>query len=134
MDYKTIGSKIYGPVLTDGVIFKKWKVSVNALYMYVADFIMGVKMDLRLKFDEDVINYDKMRPTYVKELYHDVIHFSNFNSTKTALEVGIGTGQATLPFLQTGCALEAIELGEHMAEFVKKRGNISFILESPIQR
>jgi len=78
-------------------------------------------MDLRLKFDEDVVNYDKMRPTYAKELFNHVINFSNLDNSKTALEIGIGTGQATTPFLQTGCTLEAIELGESMADFVKHK-------------
>lgn len=74
-------------------------------------------MDLRLKFNEDVLNYDKMRPTYVKELFHDVIQFSNLSNSKQALEIGIGTGQATLPFLETGCKVTAIELGESLANF-----------------
>jgi len=78
-------------------------------------------MDLRLMFNEDVANYDRMRPTYVKALYDNIIQFSNLNSSKTALEIGIGTGQATMPFLQTGCTLEAIELGEDMAAFVKHK-------------
>ncbi|WP_269800211.1 hypothetical protein [Paenibacillus phocaensis] len=33
-------------------------------------------MDLRLKFNEDVVNYEKMRPTYVEELFQDVILFA----------------------------------------------------------
>jgi SAM-dependent methyltransferase len=74
-------------------------------------------MDLRLKFNEDVINYDKMRPTYINELFQDVIQYSNLNNSKKALEIGIGTGQATLPFLHTGCTVTAIELGEALAEF-----------------
>ena len=78
-------------------------------------------MDLRFTFNEDVINYDKMRPTYVKELYENIIQFSNLDSNKKALEIGIGTGQATLPFLSTGCSLTAVELGEHMAKFSKEK-------------
>jgi len=78
-------------------------------------------MDLRLKFNEDVLNYDKMRPTYVKDLYNDVIRFAELNGNKNALEIGIGTGQATQPFLNTGCILTAIELGESMAEFTKEK-------------
>ncbi len=78
-------------------------------------------MDLRFTFNEDVINYDKMRQTYVKELYENIIQFSNLDSNKNALEIGIGTGQATLPFLSTGCNLTAVELGEHMAKFSKEK-------------
>jgi ubiquinone/menaquinone biosynthesis C-methylase UbiE len=78
-------------------------------------------MDLRLTFNEDVLNYDKMRPTYVKDLYDDVIQFSNLGSNKIALEIGIGTGQATLPFLNSGCKVTAVELGKDLAEFSKEK-------------
>lgn len=78
-------------------------------------------MELRLKFNEDVLNYDKMRPTYVRGLYDDVIGFAQLDGNKKALEIGIGTGQATRPFLDTGCKLTAIELGENMAQFTKEK-------------
>ena len=78
-------------------------------------------MDLRLKFNEDVLNYDKMRPTYVKGLYDDVIRFTELDASKKALEIGIGTGQATQPFLDTGCTLTAVELGGSMAEFTREK-------------
>lgn len=78
-------------------------------------------MDLRLKFNEDVINYDKYRPTYVNELFIDVINYSKLDNTKNALEIGIGTGQATMPILKTGCNLTAIELGENLAVYSKNK-------------
>lgn len=78
-------------------------------------------MDLRLTFNEDAANYDKMRPTYVKELFDDVIAFSSLDGGKNALEIGIGTGQATLPFLNTGCKVTAVELGKDMAAFSKAK-------------
>ena len=78
-------------------------------------------MDLRLLFNEDVLNYDKMRPTYVKALFDDIISFSSLDSNKAALEIGIGTGQATLPFLNTGCRVTAVELGKELADFSKAK-------------
>ncbi len=78
-------------------------------------------MDLRLKFNEDVINYDRYRPTYINELFMDVINYSKLDNTKNALEIGIGTGQATMPILKTGCNLTAIELGENLAGYSKKK-------------
>jgi len=74
-------------------------------------------MDPRLTFNENLINYDKMRPTYVKELFDDIICFSGLDSSKVALEIGLGTGQATRPFLDIGCKLTAVELGKDMAKF-----------------
>ncbi|NHN32598.1 class I SAM-dependent methyltransferase [Paenibacillus agricola] len=76
-------------------------------------------MDKRLAFNEDVENYDKRRPTYCDDLFKDVLAYSQLEQGKKALEVGIGTGQATRPFLETGCELTAIELGRDLAEYSK---------------
>ncbi|MCQ1530482.1 class I SAM-dependent methyltransferase [Lutispora saccharofermentans] len=78
-------------------------------------------MDLRLKFNEDVLNYDRWRPTYGTKIFDDIINYSKINSTKKALEIGIGTGQATLSILQTGCKVTAVELGNNLAEYVKQK-------------
>ena len=78
-------------------------------------------MDKRFTFNEDAMNYEKWRPTYCEELFHDIMEYSKLDRNKKALEIGIGTGQATLPFLKTGCDLIAIELGENLAEFSKNK-------------
>lgn len=78
-------------------------------------------MDLRLKFDEDAGNYDALRPTYTKPLFDDIIAYSELNESKRALEIGIGTGQATLPILDTGCGVTAVELGENLAGYVEQK-------------
>ncbi|HHT97741.1 MAG TPA: SAM-dependent methyltransferase, partial [Clostridiales bacterium] len=66
-------------------------------------------MDKRLAFDEDAKNYDTFRPTYCKELFDNIINYTILDKTKYAIEIGIGTGQATKPILETGCYLTAIE-------------------------
>jgi ubiquinone/menaquinone biosynthesis C-methylase UbiE len=78
-------------------------------------------MNLRLKFNEDALNYDKFRPTYAADLFRDVISFSGITQNSDVLEIGIGTGQATLPFLQTGCNLTAIELGNQLTEYSRNK-------------
>ena len=78
-------------------------------------------MDLRLTFNEDEANYDKWRPSYVPELFDEIIGYSDIDETKQALEIGIGTGQATLPILQTKCKLTAIEIGGNLAEYSKRK-------------
>lgn len=75
-------------------------------------------MDLRLKFNEDEKNYDNYRPTYPKELFSDIINYSNISSDCKSLEIGVGTGQATLPILQLGCKVTAIELGDNLTQYV----------------
>ncbi|MDU2659076.1 MAG: class I SAM-dependent methyltransferase, partial [Clostridium perfringens] len=78
-------------------------------------------MDKRFTFNEDAMNYEKWRPTYCEELFYDIMEYSKLDRNKKALEIGIGTGQATLPFLKTGFDLIAIELGENLAEFSKNK-------------
>ena len=77
--------------------------------------------DLRLKFDEDCLNYDRWRPRYVEQLYEDIAVFSKLDEHSRVVEVGIGTGQATAFFLESGCELTAIELGPNLAEFVRDK-------------
>lgn len=78
-------------------------------------------MELRLKFNEDVENYEKARPTYPNELFNDIIAYSGINECSNVLEIGIGTGQATLPFLKLGCSVTAVELGRNLAEYAKSK-------------
>jgi trans-aconitate methyltransferase len=75
-------------------------------------------LDFRKIFDGIVDEFDKWRPRYCDELFSDVIEYSKLNSNKTALEIGPGTGQATDPFLNTGCLYNAIELGENLTKFM----------------
>lgn len=78
-------------------------------------------MDLRLKFNEDAINYDKYRPTYPEKLFRDIINYSSTDEGSNSLEIGIGTGQATESILQTGCCVTAIELGDKLSNFVRNK-------------
>jgi len=78
-------------------------------------------MDSRLVFNEIADEYDKWRPAYTPELYADIMAYSGINETSRALEIGIGTGIATLPILETNCRITAIELGDKLAEYTKRK-------------
>ena len=78
-------------------------------------------MDFRKVYDGITNEFDKWRTRYCDELFTDVIEYSKLNSGKTTLEIGPGTGQATEPILKTGCAYMAIELGENLAEYTKRK-------------
>ena len=54
-------------------------------------------------------------------MFADIIEHAELDSSKTTLEIGPGTGQATEPILQTGTSYLAIELGEHLSEYTKSR-------------
>lgn len=78
-------------------------------------------MDLRLTFNEVPAAYDHLRPKYTEALFMDVIKYSALDAKKKALEIGIGTGQATLPFLHTGCELTAVEIGDQLAQYTREK-------------
>lgn len=71
-------------------------------------------------FDTVAEEYDKWRPTYVDDLYQDIFEYSGIASDCCALEIGIGTGQATRPILDKGCKVTAIELGEKLAKIAER--------------
>jgi 16S rRNA A1518/A1519 N6-dimethyltransferase RsmA/KsgA/DIM1 with predicted DNA glycosylase/AP lyase activity len=62
-----------------------------------------------------------METRYCDALFADVIECANIDGSKDVLEIGLGTGQATEPFLKTGCNYLAIELGEQFVEFTKNK-------------
>ena len=78
-------------------------------------------MDFRKIFDGVPEEFDKWRTRYCDELFVDVIEYANLNAGKAVLEIGPGTGQATEPFLKTGCSYLAIELGENFTEVMKNK-------------
>ena len=78
-------------------------------------------MDLRTTFNEDESNYDKARPTYPNELFDDIFSYKNLSAGNNLLEIGIGTGQATTPFLNKGCSVSAVELGDKLASYCRRK-------------
>lgn len=81
-----------------------------------------MRISLRTTFNEDVLNYDFARPSYPKDLYSDIFQYlDQRNVGNTALEIGIGTGQATKPFLDAGFHITAIELGDKLAAYTAEK-------------
>ncbi|MCR5754431.1 MAG: class I SAM-dependent methyltransferase [Acetatifactor sp.] len=72
-------------------------------------------------FDDATIDYDKSRPMYVKEIYKDILCYQPIDSNSIVLEIGMGTGKATGPVLDTGCCLTGIEPGKQLADFARQR-------------
>lgn len=72
-------------------------------------------------FDTVASAYEKMRPGYPEELYHALLQYQPLTESSNVLEIGIGAGQATLPILQTGSKVTAVEYGEHFSEIVRRK-------------
>ncbi len=64
--------------------------------------------------------YDRMRPGYPPELVDDVVRFAS-NGAAEALDVGAGTGKATLAFADRGIAVTAVEPDAAMAAILTSR-------------
>ena len=60
-------------------------------------------MEFRKVYDLIPEGFDKWRPRYCEEAFDHIIQYADLKSGKRVLEIGPGTGQATLPLLQTEC-------------------------------
>ena len=65
--------------------------------------------------------YEKIRPGYPAELYQALFAYAPLDDFRSALEVGIGAGQATPPVLETGGSLTAVEYGDQLAQLCRKK-------------
>ena len=78
-------------------------------------------MERRMAFDQDPLGYDRYRPGYAAELYGEMSRYAGLKAPMRALEVGIGTGLATPPILETGCRVTAVEPGENLAVYARSK-------------
>ena len=76
---------------------------------------------LNWTFDTVADTYEKIRPGYVDELYQAILEYKPIYNTSSVVEIGIGGGQATLPFLQTGCNLTAVDYGENFCKICREK-------------
>jgi len=72
-------------------------------------------------FDADVANYERARPPYPQELFDCVSRTCGIGPGTRILEIGPGTGQATLRLLDLGAHVVAIEPGHNMVERLRAR-------------
>ncbi|MCM1127518.1 MAG: methyltransferase domain-containing protein [Lachnospiraceae bacterium] len=72
-------------------------------------------------FDNAAMDYDKCRPMYVKEIYEDILNYKPINQDSRVLEIGMGTGKAAQPILDTHCHFVGIEPGENLAALAKEK-------------
>ncbi len=76
---------------------------------------------LRETFDEAAELYDRARPCYPRELFDDLAELAGIGRGCRVLEVGTGTGQATLPLAERGCEIVSIEKGAHLAAVAQRK-------------
>jgi protein-L-isoaspartate O-methyltransferase len=74
----------------------------------------------RLAFGEVAELYDRARPSYPAALVDDVLELAALRPGQRALEVGAGTGKATVLFAQRGAAVHALEPSAEMAAIAQR--------------
>lgn len=74
----------------------------------------------RETFNQVAELYDKMRPSYPQAVFADVIRWSGLDADSRLLEIGCGTGHATLAFARRGLCIDCVELGENMAAIARQ--------------
>ncbi|KAF4410762.1 class I SAM-dependent methyltransferase [Streptomyces lycii] len=78
------------------------------------------RVALSRTFDEDAELYDRARPGYPPELFDGLTEVAGIGPGCRVLEVGAGTGKATLPLAERGCRITAVERGEAMAAVARR--------------
>lgn len=73
-------------------------------------------MQSRESFDKDAKGYDKSRLSYPDEVIDWIIDKTSVSPGETLLEIGPGTGQATLPLARRGYPIHCVELGQRLTE------------------
>ncbi|MBV9387673.1 MAG: class I SAM-dependent methyltransferase [Chroococcidiopsidaceae cyanobacterium CP_BM_ER_R8_30] len=76
---------------------------------------------LRTTFDQVAMLYDQARPGYPEELFDAIVSLSGIPSDGRILEIGCGTGQATVPLARRGYRLLCLELGENLAAVARHK-------------
>lgn len=75
---------------------------------------------LRGIFDEDAELYHRIRPGYPAELYDDLAELARIGPGCRLLEIGPGTGKATVELARRGCQILAVELGANLAAVARR--------------
>jgi SAM-dependent methyltransferase len=75
---------------------------------------------LRATFDGAALLYDRVRPGYPEELFDDVVALSGLPPGGRVLEIGCGTGQATVPLARRGYHVLCVEFGENLAAVARR--------------
>jgi len=75
---------------------------------------------LRTTFNENAELYDRARPDYPEQLFNDLTALADLQPGANLLEIGTGTGKATVPMAKRGFHIRCVELGENFAAVARQ--------------
>lgn len=82
-------------------------------------------------FDNEATLYDRYRPSYPVWLFNLLAKESHLSADSNLLEIGAGTGQATLPMAERGFQFTALEPGQQLSDILRRKAtnypNVSVI-------
>lgn len=84
------------------------------------EVVEALRRQLRVTFDDVATLYDEVRPGYPAAMYDDIYALTGIADGGSILEIGCGTGQATLPLAQRGYRIRCIELGAELAAIARR--------------
>jgi SAM-dependent methyltransferase len=76
---------------------------------------------LRAGFNRAAEDYQRTRPVCPPQLFDDLIDVTGLQAGDRVVEIGCGTGQATVPLAERGLAVTAVELGAELAAVARRR-------------
>jgi SAM-dependent methyltransferase len=76
---------------------------------------------LAATFDRAAEDYDRTRPVAPAALFDDLCAVTGLSAGDRVLEVGPGTGQATVPLAERGLAVTGVEPGPALAAIARRR-------------
>jgi SAM-dependent methyltransferase len=76
---------------------------------------------LRTGFDQAAEDYERTRPVCPPQLFDDLLDVAGLHAGGRVVEIGCGTGQATVPLAERGLAVSAVELGPELAAIARRR-------------
>jgi SAM-dependent methyltransferase len=79
------------------------------------------RQELRTTFDDLPETYDRTRPVCPPQVFDDLAVLGGLREAARIVEIGPGTGQATLPLAERGYEVTAVELGDRLAAFARRK-------------
>src|SRR5512142_1056964 len=86
----------------------------------MSDPIIDWRKDSR-SFDTVAGLYDRYRPSYPEPLIEEILSTTAIPKHGCILEIGSGTGKATVQFAQRGYSILCIEPGEHLTRVARRK-------------
>jgi SAM-dependent methyltransferase len=71
-------------------------------------------------FESSALDYDQFRPSYPDKIINELVSLSNLRSSSRLLEVGCGTGKATVRLAARGYLIDCVDPGKSLIAFAKR--------------